>query len=58
MYKVHHVFPTTGEWGCTQVDTLCEAHAWYQCKLAGKTVMNRVVTLFGPDDEVIMKVEK
>ena len=58
MYKVHHIFPETGEWGSTHVDTLCEAYAWYRCKLAGRSVLQRVVTVFGPNDEVFARVEK
>lgn len=58
MYKVHHVFPETGEWASTNVDTLCEAYSWYKCKLAGRTVLRCVVTLFGPNDQVFARVEK
>jgi hypothetical protein len=58
MYRVHHVFPETGEWASVHVDTLCEAYAWYKCKLAGKTVLGCVVTLFGPNDQVFARVEK
>ena len=56
MYKVHHIFPETGEWGSTNVDTLCKALAWYRVKvLAPRVAPSNVVTLFGPNDEVIMR---
>lgn len=58
MYKVHHVILPTEEWASVHVDTLCEAYAWYKCKLAVKSTLLRVVTLLGPNDEVLARVEK
>lgn len=55
MYKVHHIFPETGEWGSTNVDTLCEALNWYRVKVLAPRVAPNVVTLFGRNDEVIMR---
>jgi hypothetical protein len=58
MYKAHHVFPSTGEWGCTYADTLCKAYANYLCKLSGKSLLPFIVTLIGPNNEVLARVEK
>jgi len=52
-YRVYHVFPDTGEWGETQVSTLAEAVAWFACKTQLRVNMMRVVTLYGPDNEVL-----
>lgn len=55
MYKVHHVFPSTGEWGATIVDTLEEAEGWYECKRKAKNSISSVLTLY--EDDRIVKQE-
>ena len=54
MYKVFHSFPT-GEWGSIEVDTLCAAEQWFQCKLKAKN--NSTVTLY-VYDTVLKRVSR
>lgn len=56
MYKVYHEFVDTGEWGCTEVDTLCEALRWYNVKLAGRARLKNVVVLYDRDNTVLKRV--
>jgi len=53
MFKVHHVFPSTGEWGSTEVETLTEAEAWYECKHKAKNSVGSVLTLYDPTGRVL-----
>lgn len=48
MFKVHHVFPSTGEWGSTEVETLAEAESWYECKRKARNSIASVLTLYDP----------
>ncbi len=55
MYCVHHIFPSTGEWGSTTVDTLAQAQAWYDCKLAARNSVPRVLTLYDPQGCILQQ---
>lgn len=55
MYKVHHVFLSTGEWAETTVDTYDEAVAWYACKRKARNAMLTVLTLY--ENEQLVKQE-
>jgi len=55
MFKVHHIFPSTGEWASVEVDTLEEANIWYACKLKARNIIPSVVTLYDKDDNVIKR---
>jgi len=56
MYKVYHEFVDTGEWGCTEVDTLCEALSWFNVKLASRTQLKNAVVLYDRDNTVLKRV--
>jgi hypothetical protein len=53
MFKVHHIFPSTGEWGATIVDKLEEAESWYECKRKARNSIGSVLTLYDANDNVI-----
>lgn len=53
MYNVHHVFPTTSEWGSVIVDTLEEAEQWYECKRKSRNSIGVVLTLYDVDDNIV-----
>jgi hypothetical protein len=53
MFRVHHIFPSTGEWGSVEVDTLEEALTWYDCKIKARNVISSIVTLY--EDNNILK---
>lgn len=55
-YKVYHEFVDTGEWGCTEVDTLCEAWRWFECKLASRTRLKNAIVLYDRDNTVLKRV--
>lgn len=55
-YKVYHEFVDTGEWGCTEVGTLCEALRWYNCKLASRTNLKTEIVLYDRDNTVLKQV--
>ena len=56
MFKVHHIFPSTGEWGSVEVETLEEADSWYTCKLKARNIIPSVVTLYDKDDNIIKQI--
>lgn len=58
MYKVYHEFVDTGEWACTEVDTLCDALGWFNCKAAGRSTLNKKVVLYNRDNTVLKQVLK
>jgi len=55
-YKVYHEFIDTGEWGCTEVDTLCAALGWFNCKTAGRSNLKNAVVLYDRDNTVLKRV--
>lgn len=57
MYHVHHIFPETGEWGCAQVDTLCEAVTWFNVKTSARNALKSVVTLKDPNGQTLKQKE-
>lgn len=56
MYKVYHEFIDTGEWGCIEVDTLCEAWSWFNIKIASRTRLKNAVVLYDRDNTVLKRV--
>lgn len=56
MFKVHHVFPSSGEWGSTIVDTLEEAEGWFECKTRSRGVIQSIVTLYDNDENILKQV--
>ena len=54
-YRVHHVFPETGEWSQLEVDTLCEALACWKCKTSTACLEPRVVTVYDQNDRVLTR---
>jgi len=56
MYKVYHEFVDTGEWGCTEVDTLCAALGWFNCKSASSSNLKNTVVLYDRDNTVLERV--
>lgn len=55
-YKVYHEFVDTGEWGCTEVDTLCDAWSWFNTKLASRTQLKNAIILYDRDNTVLKRV--
>ena len=53
MYKVHHIFPSTGEWASTLTDTLEEAESWFRCKSQVSSSLQSIVTLYDKDDNIL-----
>lgn len=53
MFKVHHIFPSTGEWASLEVNTLEEALIWYECAVKARNVISSIVTLY--EDNNILK---
>ena len=49
MFSVRHVFPSTGEWGSVEVESLDEALLWYGCKIKARNTIPTLVTLYASD---------
>lgn len=55
-YKVYHEFIDTGEQGCTEADTLCEAWSCFNTKLASRTQIKKAIVLYDRDNTVLKRV--